>query len=94
MSDFLKAEFMGVEPPGHCKQHINQNCPDCSLKARVQSDYEAFDHKMLEQGVHYNKRGQYWDIRYRFLQPPQESFMYNRRQDMIMYKKIERRLKR
>ena len=37
-SDILKGESMRVEPPGHCKQHINANCPDCSFKVRMQRD--------------------------------------------------------
>ena len=53
-SDFFKAESMGVEPPGHCKKHINTNCPDFSFKVQRQSKNEVYEYAMLEQGFHYN----------------------------------------
>ena len=73
-SNCFKAESMGVEPPGCCKKNINMNCPDCFNKARLQSNNEVFEHQ-------YNERGEYWDIWYSFLWPPEESFMNNRRKN-------------
>ena len=66
--EFFLGEDMGVEAPRRCKKC--KGCPDCSWRGMVQSEKEAEEYRMIEDGIKYNQDTGKFSVEYPFLDNP------------------------
>lgn len=66
--DFNLIEDLGVEPPRRCNQC--RKCKDCSFRGMVQSEKEADEYRLMEEGVSYCQNTGKFHVTYPFLGDP------------------------
>ena len=62
--DFMGVEDLGVEPPRRCKKC--RGCHDCSFQGQRQTEAEALEYRMLEEGVKHNPKTGRFEVQYAF----------------------------
>ena len=89
--DFALIEDLGVEPPRRCEEC--RKCKECSWRSTMQSEKEAEEYRLIEEGIHYCEDSKRFIADYPFLQDPAR-LGNNFRQVEKMAAKEEDRLER
>jgi len=89
--DFFSIEDLGVEPPRRCKDC--KDCQKCSWRGMMQSEKEAEEYRMIEEGVHYSQETGRFTITYPFIDDPYK-LGNNLGQVIKIADKLERKLEK
>ena len=89
--DFFSIEDLGVEPPRRCKDC--KDCQKCSWRGMMQSEKEAEEYRMIEEGVHYSQETGRFTVTYPFIDDPYK-LGNNLGQVIKIAEKLERKLEK